>query len=61
MDEFSSKTACVTPQNSQIDDWMSFPVKRPQNFPRNLPIRVIVKLQGHELDLITGKLIQSSI
>ena len=28
LDEFSSKTACVTPQNSPIDDWMSFPVKR---------------------------------
>ena len=40
MDDFSSKTACVTPQNSPIDDWMSFPVKRSQKFPRNLPIRV---------------------
>ena len=28
MDEFSSKTVCVTPQNCPIDDWMSFPVKR---------------------------------
>ena len=37
---FSSKTACVTPQNSPIDHWMSFPVKRSQKFPRNLPIRV---------------------
>jgi len=25
LDEFSSKTACVTPQNSTIDVWMSFP------------------------------------
>ena len=23
LDEFSNKTACVTPQNSPIDDWMS--------------------------------------
>ena len=28
MDKFSSKMACVTPQNSPIDDWISFPVKR---------------------------------
>ena len=28
LDEFFSKTACVTPRNSPIDDWMSFPVKR---------------------------------
>ena len=28
LDEFSSKTACVTPQNSPFDDWMSFPLKR---------------------------------
>ena len=28
LDEFSSKTVCVTPRNSPIDDWMSFPVKR---------------------------------
>ena len=28
MDEFSSKTVCVTPQNCPIDDWMNFPVKR---------------------------------
>ena len=33
MDEFSSKTACVRPQNSQIDDWMSFPVKRSSSRP----------------------------
>ena len=38
--EFSSNTACVTPQNSPIDDWMSFPVKRSHKFPRNLPMRV---------------------
>ena len=40
LDEFSCKTACQTPHDSQIDDWMSFPVKRSQKFPRNLPIRV---------------------
>ena len=40
LDEFSGKTACVTPQNSPIDDWMSFPVKRYQKFLGNLPIRV---------------------
>ena len=33
LDEFSSKTACVTPQNSPIDDWMSFPVKRSRSRP----------------------------
>ena len=33
MDEFSSKTACVTPQNSPNDDWMSFPVKRSRSRP----------------------------
>ena len=38
LDEFSSKKACVTPQNSPIDDWMSFPVKRSQKFPTNFPI-----------------------
>ena len=27
LDEFSIKTACVTPQNCPIDDWMNFPVK----------------------------------
>ena len=27
MDEFPSKTVYVTPQNSPIDDWMSFPIK----------------------------------
>ena len=26
LNEFSSKTACVAPQNSPIDDWMSLPV-----------------------------------
>jgi len=40
MDELSSKTACVMPQNSPIDDWMSFRVKRSQKFLRNLSIRV---------------------
>ena len=40
LDEFSSKTACVVPQNSPIDDWMSFPVIRSGSFPRNLTIRV---------------------
>ena len=33
MDEFSSKTACVTPQNPPIDHWMSFPVKRSSSRP----------------------------
>ena len=33
LDEFSSKTACVMPQNSPIDDWMSFPVKRSRSRP----------------------------
>jgi len=33
MDEFSSKMACVTPQNSPIDDWISFPVKRSSSRP----------------------------
>ena len=28
-----SVTACVTPQNSPIDDWMSFPVKRSSSRP----------------------------
>ena len=28
LDEFSSETACITPQNFSIDDWMSFPVKQ---------------------------------
>jgi len=40
LDEFSSKTACVMPQSSPIDDWMSFPVIRSSSFPRNLTIRV---------------------
>ena len=33
MDEFSSKTVCVAPQNYPIDDWMSFPVKRSRSRP----------------------------
>jgi len=28
LDEFFCRMASVTPQNSLIDDWMSFPVKR---------------------------------
>ena len=28
LDKFSTKTDCATPQNSPIDDWISFPVKR---------------------------------
>ena len=27
LDEFSNEVACVTPQNSPIDDWMSFPAR----------------------------------
>ena len=36
MDEFSSKTVCVTPQNWNFEQkkWMSFPVKRPVWRPR---------------------------
>ena len=33
LDEFSSKTACVTPQNSPIDDWISFPEQRSSSRP----------------------------
>ena len=33
MDEFSSKTTCVTLHNSQLDDWMSFPVNRSSSRP----------------------------
>ena len=33
-------TACVTPKNSQIDHWMSFPGKRSGSYPRNLTIGV---------------------
>ena len=40
LDKFSRKTARVTPQNSLIDDWMSFPVKPSEKFPINKPIRI---------------------
>ena len=33
LDEFSTKTAYVTPQNSKFDDWMGFPVKRSSSRP----------------------------
>ena len=42
MDDFSSETACVTPQNSPIDDWMSFPVKQSQKF-----LKMIKYYLGH--------------
>ena len=53
LDEFSSKTVQAGPSSSRpgfkktelmIFWWMSFPVKRSQKFPRNLPIRVKLKL-----------------
>ena len=34
LDEFSTKTVCVTSQNSPVDDWKSFPVKRSQKFSK---------------------------
>ena len=49
LDEFSSKTVQLTNRFfKKLNDflvlmifwWMSFPVKRPQKCPRNLPIRV---------------------
>ena len=36
MDEFSSNTAHGMPQNSKIDDWISFPVKRATFDPKIL-------------------------
>ena len=36
----TEKKVCVTSRSSPIDDWMSFPVKRSQKYPRKLPIRV---------------------
>ena len=33
LDELSSKMAHVTPQNSPIDDWVGFPVKRSSSGP----------------------------
>ena len=36
LDEFSSKAACVTPQNSPIDDWMSFSVQRSSSVIKKL-------------------------
>ena len=39
LDEFSSNTACVMPQNSSFDDWISFPEIRSSSFFRNSPIR----------------------
>ena len=49
-----SKTVCVTPQNSPIDDWMSFPVKRSQKFSRNLPIRVKADFDNSYVDVGDG-------
>ena len=50
LDEFFSKPTCVTPKNSPIDDWMSFPVKRSPKFSRNLLIRVELEIKSIDLD-----------
>ena len=49
LDEFSSKTACAMPQTSPIDDWMSFPVKRSQKFPRIRVISQVSEIENSKL------------
>ena len=70
MEEFSSNTVCAIrygpnldfiPQNSKIDDWMSFPVIRSGSCPGNSPINVVWKQTLETLTIGNIKIYLKSI